>query len=103
MDTNSVSISCTNDDILSIPDSEKYVVCDKSPPAELHVLGSNFEKIHCKYCPNKLRHEYLLALHRTFEDETYNKLSFCIITYIMILIILSTITYIMETMPQVQS
>eukprot|EP01084_Bolivina_argentea_P133717 236018_1 len=101
MDTNSVSISCTNDDILSIPDSEKYVVCDKSPPAE--GLGLNIEKIHCKYCPNKLRHEYLLALHRTFEDETYNKLSFCIITYIMILIILSTITYILETMPEVQS
>ena len=39
----------------------------------------------------------------TFEDERYSTLSFIIITYVLILIIISTITYVVETIPAVRN
>ena len=82
----------------SIHDSEKYVVHDRTKSYE----DEDDDNIHCKYCPDKSKHKLLFMLHRTMEDESYSKLSFCIITYIMICIILSTITYVVETLPSIQ-
>jgi len=90
-------INDSETDSASICDSEKYVVHDR---AESDAEDDN--QGHCKYCPDKSSHPFLFALHRTMEDESYSKLSFCIITYVMVCIIVSTVTYIIETMPVIQ-
>ena len=61
-------------------------------------LYSNKSKIygdHCKYCPEKgtLR----LKIHLTFEDESYSTLSYIIVSFVMCLIIISTVSYVLET------
>eukprot|EP01084_Bolivina_argentea_P226423 382492_1 len=79
-----------NEDI-SLRESEKFCVYEE----QIYEKKENDGR-HCKYCPDN---KYLLAVHRTFEDETYSALSFAIITYVMILIMVSTISYVIETLP----
>merc|ERR1719285_1514681 len=52
---------------------------------------------HCKHCP--LPSAWYLPVHLTMDSENYSMISMVIAWFIMFLIILSTATYILQTLP----
>lgn len=57
---------------------------------------------HCRHCPKKV-HKCRTLLHNLLDNEKYSKLSYSIQVFIMSMILLSTLAYIFETIPIVQS
>ena len=53
---------------------------------------------HCRHCPKKSK-KCRSLLHMLLDNEKYNKLSYSIQIFIMIMILISTLSYIMETIP----
>merc|ERR1719233_1952658 len=54
---------------------------------------------HNKHTPDKRKRPIAYVLHRTMEDETYSSLSYSTTVIVMTMIIISTIAYIMESIP----
>jgi len=57
---------------------------------------------HNRHTPDKRKKPYLYRLHRTMEDETYSSLSFLITILVMAMILVSTVAYILETIPPLE-
>jgi len=52
---------------------------------------------HCKHCPPD--EAWYLHIHRMMEDETYSAASYVLTIVVMLLIALSTFTYVFQTLP----
>jgi len=55
---------------------------------------------HCKHCP--LREAWYLRIHLTMEDESYSTLSFIVTSLVFVLIGISTVAFILETVPSLE-
>ena len=53
---------------------------------------------HCRHCPLK-EQELKTTLHNLFDNEKYSQWSYFIQVFIMIMILISTLSYIIETLP----
>eukprot|EP01083_Nonionella_stella_P039178 106569_1 len=60
---------------------------------ELRLYGT-----HCRHCPLKAQH-CRTVIHNLFDNEKYSKLSYGIQIFIMTMILISTMAYIIETLP----
>jgi len=62
----------------------------------------NYPPGHNRHTPDKRKRPWAYRLHRTMEDETYSSLSFLITIFVMTMIIVSTLAYILETVPPLE-
>jgi len=84
-------------DQLMMDEEREFETLDDKPfVQEIYPPGHN------RHTPDKRKRPMAYRLHRTMEDETYSSLSFLIAIVVMLMILLSTIAYIMETIPPLE-
>lgn len=65
----------------------------------LYREGGLYPPGHNKHTPEKWKRPMAYRLHRTMEDETYSTLSYTITILVMTMIVVSTVAYILESIP----
>lgn len=77
--------------------TEREIEVDDGP-----FIKENYPPGHNRHTPDKRARPMAYRLHRTMEDETYSSLSFVITILVMTMIVVSTLAYILETVPPLE-